>query len=137
MRLNDVPHDDGQEPFSFTPFVDVLFVLLFITLMEGMAAADPYAMATNRPGIPNPQPQPTSSKDLPVAVTAAGGYLVDGAAVEPAALENRLREAKATAPDLIVFVDGDARSPYGSVVRLEDLCDRLGISYRRLVNKEP
>lgn len=135
MGIADPWNEEAHEPASFVPFVDML-ILLVLFLIASSVQARHYAMAPNRPGVPEPQPQQVAPKDLCVAVLEDGYYQIDTNRVAPGDLKQRLAAEKAAHADLMVFVDGDRKAPYGAVVRLEDICERLQIDYRRLVNKE-
>jgi biopolymer transport protein ExbD len=125
-----------QRPFTFTPYVDLLLVLL---VGAGIAAAEAerqYTMAATRPALPDPQSRRGEILDLGIVVTRDGHYQLEESGTKSLSeLEIILREKRRSYQDLLVLLDGDALCPYGAVVLLEDLCDRLEITHRRLVNR--
>jgi biopolymer transport protein ExbD len=137
MKLSGVLFDsEALEHPSFVPFVDVLLFLLFFTLTADLGAQQ-FSMAETRPGVSDPQVTEVGPKDLRVEIAQGGQFVIDGNQVSIAGLEEEVKRAKATQADLVVFYDGDAQARWGSIVKVIEICDRLGVVHRPVVNKLP
>ena len=97
---------------NITPLVDVLLVLLVIFMVTA-----PVVMRSLDVQLPQPTPDhPAPAPRLQLRVDAAGGYWLDGMAVDRAALIGALREATAGHPDLQLVLLGDDEGDYQDFV---------------------
>ncbi len=97
---------------NITPLVDVLLVLLVIFMVTApvLARSLDVQLPQHRPDTPKPAPQ------LHLRVDAAGGYWLEGAAVDRNALDAALRTAVARDPDLQLVLRSDDDGDYQGFV---------------------
>lgn len=112
------------DTINVTPMLDLAYVLLVVFILMTTAAIQGLRIELPRPSNrPDPQPHPL----LIVAVTASGGLLLNGTAVNARELENRLKSAQAGSSAVNVAIDGDDDARYAQIVAVIELCDRLGL----------
>jgi biopolymer transport protein ExbD len=63
-----------------------------------------------------------------ISVSENGAVSIDAIPVSLAELEQRLRDLKATQPDLPVVLRGERTAQYEKVMAVLDICARVGIS---------
>ena len=97
---------------NITPLVDVLLVLLVIFMVTApvLARSLDVQLPQYRPDTPKPAPQ------LHLRVDAAGGYWLEGAAVDRNALDAALRAAVARDADLQLVLRSDDDGDYQGFV---------------------
>ena len=97
---------------NITPLVDVLLVLLVIFMVTApvLARSLDVQLPQYRPDTPKPAPQ------LHLRVDAAGGYWLEGAAVDRNALDAALRAAVARNADLQLVLRSDDDGDYQGFV---------------------
>ena len=97
---------------NITPLVDVLLVLLVIFMVTApvLARSLDVQLPQYRPDTPKPAPQ------LRLRVDAAGGYWLEGAAVDRNALDAALRAAVARDADLQLVLRSDDDGDYQGFV---------------------
>lgn len=80
----------------------------------------------------------TREHSVSVTVNAAGDVFFDQdpVPVDPESLERRLTAAISADPETFVFVRGDEAVPYGKLVEVLKLVNRLGITRMTLVTQE-
>ncbi len=108
---------------NMAPLVDVVFLLVIFfavstTFLEtaGLKLELPTSTSTaDRKG-----------RDLTIVLDSEGRTSFDGETLEPAALQERLREALADDEHKIVILRADTHTEHGKVVRLMDLIRDAG-----------
>jgi biopolymer transport protein ExbD len=79
---------------------------------------------------PKPSNKPVTEQHVlkVVQVTASGAVLINGVGVSLAQLEAELKLTQARDPKMSVAIKGDARTQYGKVIAIIDLCNSLGVN---------
>jgi biopolymer transport protein ExbD len=128
MQLNSdaKPYDD----INITPMLDLAYVLLVIFILMATASVQ---------GIKVDLPKASSAKSLAepktiaITVNDQGQIFMDAYPVTLQDLETRLRNAKASNPDVPIVLKGDATAQYGKITDVLDLCRRLDLNQVGLV----
>ncbi len=112
---------------SVTPLIDVLFLLIIFFMLTGTfkrfgelelrLPSSETATAADPGG---------SGGQLELVVTEAGGYALDGLAIDASELESRLRAAHAAAPDRPVMLEAEAGVRHGEIVQVLDILRNVG-----------
>lgn len=106
------------EGINVTPLVDIVLVLLIIFIVT--------AKMVVTPSVPLDLPQASQGEEVQsifaVTIPKTGELLVDGSAVEDAALDARVREALAKDKELRAVIQADGDVPHRRVI---DVLDRL------------
>lgn len=116
----DKPYDD----INITPMLDLAYVLMVIFIImttasvQGMKVDLPRASSATSLAVP---------KTKVISVSANGTVSLDAVPVSLPELEQRLRDLKASQPDLPVVLRGDRVVHYEKVMEVLDLCARVGI----------
>lgn len=129
MKFAQPAPDEAQVPL--TPLIDVVFLLLlFFMLAATFGELNFLELELPRAAAAAPA-DPAARLDL--AVDAAGGWHLDGAAL-PADSQARaaLRAALAAAPEAVVYVHAHALAPHGAVVQLAAAARAAGADAVRL-----
>ncbi|MFO0644396.1 MAG: biopolymer transporter ExbD [Polyangiaceae bacterium] len=111
---------------NVTPLVDVVLVLLIVFMV--IAPQLEHGERVELPSVTQPDDaQKTASVD-PVTVTlsAAGTLYVEKEPVSPEALEQKLAEVHAAAPERKVVLKGDSTAPYGKMRSLFARVQKVG-----------
>lgn len=118
--------DDAQpyDTINVTPMLDLAYVLLVVFILMTTASVQGLNIS-----MPKPSNQPSTEKhELKVVqVRADGGLVINGVPVSLAELESQLQQTRARDPKMSVAIKGDARSHYGQVVAVIDLCNKLEV----------
>ena len=120
VQDEEKPYDD----INITPMLDLSYVLMVIFIIittasvQGMKVDLPRASSAASLAVP---------KTKVISVSANGGVSIDAIPVSLPELEQRLRDLKATQPDLPVVLRGDRVVQYEKVMAVLDLCARVGI----------
>jgi len=109
---------------NVTPLVDVMLVLVVIFILTAPLLAS--SIRLQLPRAEGTQPGATA-RAVTVALDAAGQLYVDDAPVEAAALDQRLREIAARAPDTELQLRADESVPYGRVVQIMGVAQAAGL----------
>jgi biopolymer transport protein ExbD len=124
------PYDD----INVTPMLDLAYVLLLIFIIMTTAAVQGIEVnlpkASNAPSLAKPQ---TRS----ISIDSQGQIYFETIPVNLVELESRLRDARATNPELPVVVKGDGGVQYQRIVEVLDLLRRLSILQIGLVTQPP
>ncbi len=122
MQINDdKPYDD----INITPMLDLAYVLVVIFIIMTTASVQ---------GVKVDLPKGSSVVSLAVpktkviAVNSAGQVSIDAIPVSLAELEAKLRDAKATNPELPIILKGDRQSQYEKIMNVLDVCGHVGIT---------
>ena len=114
----------GVNEINVTPFVDVVLVLLVIFMVT--------ATLIVRGAIPIKLPEAGTADTLPgtvlvLGVDAEGSFTVKGKRYTSAELETFISDTLRGSPDAVAVISGDRRVPYGKVMELIDMAQRLGV----------
>ncbi|MFH1530591.1 MAG: biopolymer transporter ExbD [Pseudomonadota bacterium] len=114
----------GVNEINITPFVDVVLVLLVIFMVT--------ATLIVRGAIPIKLPEVGTADNLPgtvlvLGVDAEGTFAVKGRTYTSVELETFISETLKDSPDAVAVISGDRRVPYGKVMELIDMAQRLGV----------
>ena len=118
--------NDAQpyDTINITPMLDLAYVLLVIFILMTTAGVQGLKM-----NLPKPSNKPSTEKhDVKIIkVQPAGTITINGAGVSITQLETELNTAKAKDPKFNVMIQGEANAPYGGVVSVIDLVNKLEI----------
>ena len=114
----------GVNDINVTPFVDVVLVLLVIFMVT--------ATLIVRGAIPIKLPEAGTADTLPgtvlvLGVDSEGTFTVKGRTYTEAELEAFITETLQDTPEAVAVISGDRRVPYGKVMELIDMAQRLGV----------
>jgi biopolymer transport protein ExbD len=130
VKSDNQPYDD----INITPMLDLAYVLLVIFILMATASVQ---------GIKVDLPKASSAKSLVQPKTIAltvndqGQIFMDAFPVTLPDLETRLRNAKASNPEVPIVLKGDTTTQYGKIMEVLDLCRRLDLSKVGLVTGKP
>jgi biopolymer transport protein ExbD len=119
------PHGTLHE-LNITPLLDLAFVLLVIFIIT-----TPQMMNNLEMALPSAKPPPTISpppKINRIVISDNGRVTLNDEALEPAALQEKLRVLKAANPELSVVVKGADEADYQHIVNVLDVLQRLDIT---------
>ena len=134
---NDYSNDgfDGYKPMSdinVTPFVDVMLVLLIIFMV-----AAPLMMV----GVPLQLPKTTAAKVTPpkeplvISIDKEGKLFIRKDPVNEDQLVARLQELHGSEPDSVVYVRGDKKVDYGTMMKVMGQLSSAGFHRVALVTE--
>lgn len=117
---------------NVTPFVDVMLVLLIIFMV-----AAPLLTVGVEVDLPETKAGAVRGQDEPLAVTLdeAGAIYVQETAVELDGLAPLLMEISENNQDIRIFVRGDERLDYGSVMRVMGVLNQAGFRKVALITR--
>jgi len=117
---------------NMTPFVDVVLVLLIIFMITS-----PLALSGVNILLPKEHSKPVHFKTEPavLSVTETGDYFLDKVPVKPEDLSDKLKLLQGSQTDFWLYVRGDKRVPYGSVMFALALAQRVGIKNLSLLSE--
>jgi biopolymer transport protein ExbD len=124
----------AYDDINITPMLDLAYVLLVIFILMATASVQ---------GIKVDLPKASSSvslvqpKTIALTVNNQGQIFMDAYPVTIQDLETRLRNAKASNPDVPIVLKGDATAQYGKITEVLDLCRRLDLNKVGLVTGKP
>lgn len=123
-------HRPAEEPeINLIPFIDVLLVILiFLMLSTTYSKFTELQVSLPTADADNLKDRP---REIVVAVSADGRYVVNSQAVEGRAVEllsGALSQAAAGNSDLTVVVSADAAAAHQSVINVMDAARRAGLS---------
>jgi len=111
---------------NITPLLDLAFVLLVIFIIT-----TPQMMNNLEMALPSAKPPTTTSpppKINRIVISDNGRVTLNDEALEPAALQEKLRVLKAANPELSVVVKGADEADYQHIVNVLDVLQRLDIT---------
>lgn len=119
---------------NVTPFVDVMLVLLIVFMITA-----PLLTTGVTVDLPRAETGPLPGQDEPLAVTVAadGTIYVQDSPIDRNQLVPRLEAIAGRNRDLRIFVRGDRRVDYGTVMEVIGLINRAGFTRVALVTEAP
>lgn len=132
MQINS--RRKAYDDINITPMLDLAYVLLVIFIL--MATASVQGIKVNLPKASAAQSL-VQPKTIAITVTTDGQIFMDAFPVSLADLETRLRNAKASNPDVPIVLKGDQTAQYGKITEVLDLCRQLDLNKVGLVTGKP
>ncbi|WCM28020.1 biopolymer transporter ExbD [Sphingomonas sp. QA11] len=132
MQINS--RRKAYDDINITPMLDLAYVLLVIFIL--MATASVQGIKVNLPKASAAQSL-VQPKTIAITVTTDGQIFMDAFPVTLADLETRLRNAKASNPDVPIVLKGDQTAQYGKITEVLDLCRQLDLNKVGLVTGKP
>ena len=124
----------AYDDINITPMLDLAYVLLVIFILMATASVQGIKVDLPKASAAQSLVQP---KTIAITVTNDGQIFMDAFPVTLADLETRLRNAKASNPDVPIVLKGDQTAQYGKVTQVLDLCRQLGLDKVGLVTGKP
>lgn len=124
----------AYDDINITPMLDLAYVLLVIFIL--MATASVQGIKVDLPKASSAQSL-VQPKTIAITVNNQGQIFLDAYPVTIQDLETRLRNAKASNPDVPIVLKGDQTAQYGKITEVLDLCRRLDLSKVGLVTGKP
>ncbi|PKP94121.1 MAG: biopolymer transporter ExbD [Alphaproteobacteria bacterium HGW-Alphaproteobacteria-16] len=119
---------------NVTPMLDLAYVLLVIFIL--MATAQVQGIKVDLPKASSAQSL-AQPQTIAITVSNDGQIFMDAFPVTLSDLEVRLRNAKATNPDVPIVLKGDQAAQYGKVTEVLDLLRQLDLNKVGLVTGKP
>lgn len=122
---------EPDEGINLTPFIDVLFNLIFFFILATTLRDKQAFLSLSLP--PARQPAKAAPDDKPwiVAITADQEIFLNDEPIDEATLEERLKSKEAAeAPGILIR--GDAAARHERVVKALDICARAGLERVRI-----
>ncbi|WP_213979241.1 biopolymer transporter ExbD [Sphingomonas sp. dw_22] len=124
----------AYDDINITPMVDLCLVLLVIFILMATASVQGIKVDLPKASAAQSLVQP---KTIAITVTTDGQIFMDAFPVTLADLEVRLRNAKASNPDVPIVLKGDRVAQYGKITDVLDLCRQLDLNKVGLVTGKP
>lgn len=124
----------AYDDINITPMLDLAYVLLVIFILMATASVQGIKVDLPKASAAQSLVQP---KTIAITVTTDGQIFMDAFPVTMADLETRLRNAKASNPDVPIVLKGDQTAQYGKVTQVLDLCRQLDLNKVGLVTGKP
>lgn len=118
------PRSRRRPVLNVTSLIDVLFLLLIFLMISSTFLEHP-AIELDLPQASTSEPVRVDSMRL--AIPEDGRLLLEGEAVEPAVLGERLRAAAGENPELLLILEADRGSDYGRVIEALDAARGAGV----------
>lgn len=131
------PGDGGYRPLAeinVTPLVDVMLVLLIIFMIAAPLLVS--GVTLELPKAAN-EPLPETQEKLVVSVTADRELYVDEDPVSWEGIGDHLMALRETGGERTIFVRGDHKSDYGTIMEVLSLLGKAGFSDISLLTEEP
>ncbi len=120
----------AYDDINITPMLDLAYVLLVIFIL--MATASVQGIKVDLPKASSAQSL-VQPKTIAITVNDQGQIFMDAYPVTIQDLETRLRNAKASNPEVPIVLKGDSTAQYGKIMAVLDLCRQLELSKVGLV----
>ena len=124
----------AYDDINITPMLDLAYVLLVIFIL--MATAQVQGIKVDLPKASSAQSL-AQPKTIAITVSNDGQLFLDAFPVTLSDLETRLRNAKASNPDVPIVLKGDQAAQYGKVTEVLDLLRQLDLNKVGLVTGKP
>ena len=127
--MNFRPRMREEPEINLIPFIDVLLVVLIFLMLTTT-----YSMFTEmqlRLPVADAQAQRDYPKEVIVAVSSDGRYMVNKVAVEGRSVDavaGALNDAARAGRDSVVIISADAATPHQSVITVMEAARRSGLS---------
>jgi biopolymer transport protein ExbD len=130
VNLSSQRQDEPE--LNLTSLIDVVLLLL-VFFMVSTSFVRESRIGIRLPEAGNAQPAQIITEQMTIAVTAQGGYLLNGQALidsRPETLEAAIAKLAADFSDTAITVSADATASHQSVVTAMDVAGKLG--YREI-----
>jgi biopolymer transport protein ExbD len=129
------PSDDHDEvvDINVVPMLDLAWNLLVVFMIVVTASVQGISVNLPKASAAVSKIKPTTKA---ITITAEGTIFLDSYPVTIGELEVRLRQAKATDPNLPVVVRGDEKISYKNIIEVLDLLQKLEITQLGLVTQK-
>jgi len=129
------PSDDFDEvtEINVVPMLDLAWNLLVVFMIVVTASVQGISVNLPKASAAVSKIKPTTKA---ITITAEGTIFLDSYPVTIGELEVRLRQAKATDPNLPVVVRGDEKITYKNIIEVLDLLQKLEITQLGLVTQK-
>ncbi len=129
------PSDDHDEvvDINVVPMLDLAWNLLVVFMIVVTASVQGISVNLPKASAAVSKIKPTTKA---ITVTADGTIFLDSFPVTMPELESRLRQYKASDPNLPVIVRGDEKVSYKSIIDVLDLLQKLDITQLGLVTQK-
>jgi biopolymer transport protein ExbD len=129
------PSDDHDEvvDINVVPMLDLAWNLLVVFMIVVTASVQGITVNLPKASAAVSKIKPTTKA---ITVTADGTIFLDSFPVTMTELESRLRQYKASDPNLPVIVRGDEKVSYKSIIEVLDLMQKLDITQLGLVTQK-
>jgi biopolymer transport protein TolR len=128
MGFGRLERSQGSQPMSeinVTPLVDVMLVLVVIFIITAPLLASSIRLDLPRSDAAKPGEAP---KFVTLVVDKSGRAFLNDQALELPELERHLAQTAAARPDTEVQLRADAAVPYGRIVEVMGLAQKVGLN---------
>jgi biopolymer transport protein ExbD len=132
MKAPSDDHDEVVE-INVVPMLDLAWNLLVVFMIVVTASVQGITVNLPKASAAVSKIKPTTKA---ITVTADGTIFLDSFPVTMTELESRLRQYKASDPNLPVIVRGDEKVSYKSIIDVLDLMQKLDITQLGLVTQK-
>jgi len=132
MKAPSEEHEAIVE-INVVPLLDLAWNLLVVFMIVITASVQGISVNLPKASAAVSKIKPTTKA---ITITAEGTIYLDSFPVTPAELEGRLRQYKASDPNLPVVVRGDEKISYKSVIEVLDILQKLEITQLGLVTQK-
>ena len=127
--MNFRPRQKDEPEINLIPFIDVLLVILIFMMLT--TTYSKFTEMQLRLPVADAQAQRDYPKEVIVAVSSDGRYMVNKVAVEGRSVDavaGALNDAARAGRDSVVIISADATAPHQSVVTVMEAARRVGLS---------
>jgi biopolymer transport protein ExbD len=132
MKAPSEDHDDIVE-INVVPMLDLAWNLLVVFMIVVTASVQGIKIDLPKASAAASKVKPTTKA---ITVTAEGTLFLDSFPVTMTEMETRLRQYKASDPNLPVVVRGDEKVSYKNIIEVLDLLQKLEITQLGLVTQK-
>jgi len=116
-----------------TPMVDIVLVLLVFFLVATIIYTGERDLLINLPEAQAGTPSVMPPDEIVINVREDGTVVLNGESVTMKRLEGLLDAAAQRNPATPIAIRGDAKTPYGNVVRILNMCYVLNLTNSRVI----
>tara|TARA_Y100000748_G_scaffold36851_1_gene27315 strand:- start:48 stop:470 length:423 start_codon:yes stop_codon:yes gene_type:complete len=125
---------------NVVPYIDVMLVLLIIFMVTAPLLSQ--GVKVNLPQAPSSPLPPNEKEPVIVNIDKNGNFFINygenqDKPVQPNTLVNRVSALLKYQPDIPVFVGGDREVPYGQVIELMTLLQKVGVPSVGMITDPP
>ncbi|MEO5363525.1 MAG: protein TolR [Magnetococcus sp. DMHC-8] len=135
VNFNSQGSEHGtMSDINVTPMVDIMLVLLVIFMVTA-----PLLTQGVEVNLPSTHASPLPSKQEPLIITVSqdGTTYIEKTAQTTTQLIEKVTAIRKSNPDLPLFVRGDRKTPYGSVMLVMSQLQQAGVDRIGLVTEPP